>query len=72
MESAGLGVILDSSVAIDAEREHLNVAGFLRRIADAIGGREASLCVITVAELAQGDISGGQAGAAGSRPRVPR
>jgi hypothetical protein len=54
MESAGLGVILDSSVAIEAEREHLNVADFLRRIVNAIGEREASLCVITVAELAHG------------------
>ena len=54
MEPAGLGVILDSSIAIEAEREHLNVAGFLRRIARTVGEREASLCVVTVAELAHG------------------
>jgi tRNA(fMet)-specific endonuclease VapC len=49
-----LGVIVDSSVAIDAEREQLNVAQFLKRMANQIGEREASLCVITVAELAHG------------------
>ena len=54
MESADLGVVLDSSVAIEAEREQLNVADFLRRIAVTIGEREASLSVITVAELAHG------------------
>lgn len=54
MESADLGVVLDSSVAIEAEREQLNVADFLRRIAVTIGEREVSLCVITVAEMAHG------------------
>jgi predicted nucleic acid-binding protein len=54
MESVGLGIVLDSSVAIDAEREHLNVADFLKRIAGRIGEREACLCVVTVAELAHG------------------
>jgi predicted nucleic acid-binding protein len=54
MDPAGLGVILDSSVAIDAEREQLNVTDFLKRIAGNVRDREASLCVITVAELAHG------------------
>lgn len=54
MESAVLGVILDSSVAIEAEREHLDVARFLRRIAQTTGEREAALCSISVAELAHG------------------
>jgi hypothetical protein len=49
MVSSGLGVVLDSSVAIDAEREQLNVADFLKRIAANIGERESCLCVITVA-----------------------
>jgi hypothetical protein len=31
MESAILGVILDSSVVIEAERQQLNVAGFSNR-----------------------------------------
>jgi tRNA(fMet)-specific endonuclease VapC len=54
MDSSGLGVVLDSSVAIDAEREQLNVADFLKRIVRNIGEREVCLCVITVAELAHG------------------
>jgi hypothetical protein len=52
MDSAGLGVVLDSSSAIDAEREHLTIGDFLRKIASRIGEREACLSVITVAELA--------------------
>ena len=44
-----MGVVLDSSVVIDAEREHLNVADFLKKIAARVGEREACLCVITVA-----------------------
>jgi predicted nucleic acid-binding protein len=54
MESAVLGVILDSSVAIEAERQRLNVAGFLRQIAGTLGEQEAALCSISVAELAHG------------------
>jgi predicted nucleic acid-binding protein len=54
MDSTGLGVILDSRVVIDAEREQLNVADFLKRIASRVGEREVCLCAITVAELAHG------------------
>ena len=54
MEPAILGVILDSSTVIDAERLHLNVAQFLREIRRTIGEREAALSSITVAELAHG------------------
>jgi tRNA(fMet)-specific endonuclease VapC len=54
MESAVLGVILDSSVVIEAERQHLNVAQFLKHIAQAIGEHEAALSSITVAELVHG------------------
>jgi len=54
MEPANLGVILDSSVVIDAERRHLNVAQFLKQIIQRIGETEAALCAITVAELAHG------------------
>ena len=49
-----MGVILDSSVAIEAEREQLNVAQFLKRIVQKIGDEEAALSVISVAELAHG------------------
>ena len=54
MESTVLGVILDSSVAIEAERDRLDVAGFLKRIAGIVGERQAALCSISVAELAHG------------------
>jgi len=54
MESSVLGVILDSSVAIDAERRKLNVAEFLRQIIERVGEREVALCAIGVAELAHG------------------
>ena len=54
MESAVLGVILDSSIVIEAERQNLNVAQFLRRIVEKIGEREAALSSITVAELVHG------------------
>lgn len=54
MEPATLGVILDSSVVIEAERQHLNVARFLKQIIQKVGEMEAALCSITVAELAHG------------------
>ena len=54
MEAASLGVILDSSVVIEAERQHLNVAEFLKQIILKVGEMEAALCSITVAELAHG------------------
>jgi len=42
MEPAVLGVILDSSVVIEAERRHLNAAQFLKHITHMIGEREAA------------------------------
>ena len=54
MEAASLGVILDSSIVIEAERQHLNVIEFLKQIIQKIGEMEAALCSITVAELAHG------------------
>jgi predicted nucleic acid-binding protein len=54
MEPSVLGVILDSSLAIEAERQQLTAAGFLRQIIQTIGEREAALCSITVAELSHG------------------
>jgi predicted nucleic acid-binding protein len=54
MESTSLGIIPDSSVVIEAERPHLNVAQFLRQIVQKIGDMEAALSVIAVAELAHG------------------
>jgi len=54
MEATSLGVILDSSVVIEAERQHLDVAQFLKLVVKEIGEMEAALCSITVAELAHG------------------
>lgn len=54
MDSASLGVILDSSVVIHAERQHLPLAQFLQQIRQLIGEQEAALCSITIAELAHG------------------
>ncbi len=54
MEPGLLGVMLDSSVVIEAERQRLDVARFLRHITTRIGDREAALSSIRVAELAHG------------------
>ena len=54
MESSVLGVILDSSVIIAAERQRLDVTRFLKFIAEKIGAREAALSAISVAEIAHG------------------
>jgi hypothetical protein len=43
METASLGVILDSSIVIEAERQHLNAAQFLKQIIQKIGEMEAAL-----------------------------
>ena len=56
MEPAHLGVILDSSIMIEAERQRLDVARFLKLVTRLIGEREAALCAISVAELAHGSI----------------
>ena len=53
MEPAHLGVILDSSTMIEAERRRLDLARFLKLVTERIGGREAAMCSISVAELAQ-------------------
>ena len=54
MDPATLGVVIDSSVVIEAERQRLDVSRFPRNIASQIGEREAALCSISVAELAHG------------------
>jgi hypothetical protein len=43
MEPASLGVILDSTILIEAERQHFDVAYFLKYLASRIGEREAAL-----------------------------
>jgi predicted nucleic acid-binding protein len=54
MEPSDLGVILDSSIAIEAERQQLNVSQFLLRTIQKIGQRQVALSSITIAELAHG------------------
>lgn len=54
MESAGLGVILDSSIVVEAERQRLDVALFLKHVTARVGDRPAAICSISVAELAHG------------------
>lgn len=54
MESAVLGVVLDSSVVITAEREGLSVTQLIEAIQTAYGEIELSLSPISVAELVHG------------------
>ena len=54
MDAATLGVVLDSSVVIEAERQRFDVARLLKHISTQIGEREIALCSISVAELAHG------------------
>lgn len=54
MESALLGLVLDSSAVIDAERKKQPVTGFIEAILAAHGPVDLSLSPVTVAELVHG------------------
>ncbi|MGP8246599.1 MAG: PIN domain-containing protein [Bryobacteraceae bacterium] len=54
MESPLLGLILDSSVVIAAERKGLTVEGLLALIEQAFGEIEIAISAVTVAELVHG------------------
>ena len=54
MEPAVLGIVLDSSAVIAAERNKLEVADFIDQIFRAHGSGELSLSSVTVAELVHG------------------
>ncbi|MBM3747686.1 MAG: type II toxin-antitoxin system VapC family toxin [Acidobacteria bacterium] len=54
MEPTVLGLILDSSVVIEAERQRHTVPQLLRWVFHAVGEAEVAICSITVAELAHG------------------
>ncbi len=54
MESALLGLVLDSSVVIDAERKKQPVTDFIEAIFAAHGPVDLSLSPVTVAELVHG------------------
>lgn len=54
MDPAILGVILDSSVVIEAERNRLNVADFLKYVRTRVGERTIAMSSIGLAELVHG------------------
>lgn len=54
MESAVLGVVLDSSIVIMAERKSLPVPELVEAIQTAYGEIELSLSPVTVAEMVHG------------------
>ena len=54
MEPTLLGLVLDSSVIIEAERKRQTVEEFLSGIRQTFGEIEISISVVTVAELAHG------------------
>jgi tRNA(fMet)-specific endonuclease VapC len=53
-----MGLILDSSVLIAAERKGSNARQVLSEIAGRAAGEEVALSVVTLIELAYGEISG--------------
>src|SRR5260370_1098951 len=54
MESAILGLVLDSSIIIDAERKHQTVEELLQSIQQRFGEIEIVMSAVTVAELVHG------------------
>jgi predicted nucleic acid-binding protein len=54
MEPAVLGVVLDSSVLIAAERKKLTTPEAIRKVREATGDVTVVICSLTVAELAHG------------------
>jgi predicted nucleic acid-binding protein len=54
MDPTVLGLILDSSEIIEAERKRFTVPQLLKWIFQQVGETEAGICSITVAELAHG------------------
>jgi predicted nucleic acid-binding protein len=54
MESALLGLILDSSVIVEAERKGQTVEQLLEQVKRSVGEVEIAICSVTVAELVHG------------------
>ena len=54
MESALLGLILDSSVIVEAERKGQTVEQLLEQVGRSVGEVEIAICSVTVAELVHG------------------
>lgn len=63
--------MLDSSIVIEAERQHLDATRFLVEVMRKIGEREAALCSIAVAELAHGIYRADSARAKGAPANFP-
>lgn len=54
MESLLLGVVLDSSVLVAAERKKLTTPQAIRSIRQVVGDVPIAICALTVAELGHG------------------
>jgi predicted nucleic acid-binding protein len=54
MEPAVLGLVLDSSVLVAAERKKLTTPEAIRNVREAAGDVAIEICSLTVAELAHG------------------
>jgi len=54
MESTFLGLVLDSSIIIEAERRGQTVEQLLRHVKESVGEVEIAICSVTVAELVHG------------------
>ena len=54
MESAILGIVLDSSVIIEAERKHQTVEELLQSVQQRFGEVEITMSAVTLAELVHG------------------
>ncbi len=54
MDTSILGIVIDSSVAIEAERQHLSVPQFLKRVSQEISNVQVALSAFTIAELTHG------------------
>jgi predicted nucleic acid-binding protein len=54
MESTFLGLVLDSSIIIEAERRGQTVEQLLRHVKESVGEVEIATCSVTVAELVHG------------------
>jgi predicted nucleic acid-binding protein len=54
MESTLLGLVLDSSVLVAAERQKLTTPEAIRRVRETVGDASIVVCPVTIAELAHG------------------
>jgi predicted nucleic acid-binding protein len=54
MESAVLGLVLDSSVLVAAERQKLTTPQVIRKVRETAGDVTIVICPMTIAELAHG------------------